>query len=198
MSRAGRGPLAALREAATTLRAVDARFALVGGLAVSVRGEVRFTQDVDLAVAVQSDEEAEALVRRLGARGYTAVTTVEQRATGRLATVRLTTPKALILDLLFASCGIEPEIVAAAETLPVPGAGRLPVATREHLVAMKVLSAVDERPHDRVDLCALLAHPVDLGVVRAALALIQTRGFGRRQDLNVKLDAALGWAGRTP
>jgi hypothetical protein len=37
-------------------------WALVGGLAVSVRTEPRFTRDVDLAVAVFDDNEAEALI----------------------------------------------------------------------------------------------------------------------------------------
>jgi hypothetical protein len=47
-----------------SLRPRGKRFALVGGLAVSVRAEVRFTRDVDLAVAVSSDAEAESLVHR--------------------------------------------------------------------------------------------------------------------------------------
>lgn len=41
----------------------DARFAIVGGLAVSVRTEPRFTRDADVCVAVDDDREAEDLVR---------------------------------------------------------------------------------------------------------------------------------------
>jgi hypothetical protein len=37
---------------------------------VSVRAEVRFTRDVDLAVQVSSDAEAEAVVSRLAGNGY--------------------------------------------------------------------------------------------------------------------------------
>lgn len=37
-------------------------WAIVGGLAVSVRTEPRFTRDLDLAVAVSDDQAAEALV----------------------------------------------------------------------------------------------------------------------------------------
>ncbi len=47
------------------LREGAARFAVVGGFAVSVRVEPRFTHDIDVAVAVQTDAEAEALVQRL-------------------------------------------------------------------------------------------------------------------------------------
>jgi hypothetical protein len=53
------------------------RFALVGGLAVSVRAEVRFTRDVDLAVHVLDDADAEQLVYDLRLIGYTAVASVE-------------------------------------------------------------------------------------------------------------------------
>lgn len=45
-------------------------FALVGGVAVSVRAEPRLTRDLDVAVAVSDDAEAEELVRSLVARGY--------------------------------------------------------------------------------------------------------------------------------
>jgi len=45
-------------------------FALVGGLAVSVRTEPRFTRDADLAVALASDAEAQALIRELRAHDY--------------------------------------------------------------------------------------------------------------------------------
>jgi hypothetical protein len=41
-------PEDALADAVRELRRLEKRFALVGGLAVSVRGEVRTTRDVDL------------------------------------------------------------------------------------------------------------------------------------------------------
>lgn len=44
-------PDEALVAVAARLRHHRIPFALVGGLAVSIRGEVRFTRDVDLAVA---------------------------------------------------------------------------------------------------------------------------------------------------
>ena len=44
--------------------------AVVGGLAVSVRVDPRFTRDVDLALAVKSDKEAEQVVRALIQSGY--------------------------------------------------------------------------------------------------------------------------------
>lgn len=53
------------------------RFALVGGLAVSVPAEVRFTRGVDIVVLVGDDAEAESLTYELRLAGYTAVDSVE-------------------------------------------------------------------------------------------------------------------------
>jgi hypothetical protein len=87
-------------------------FALVGGFAVSARTEPRLTRDADLAVRVTDDRDAEALVRALQGRGWRVVAAVEQDAAGRLATVRLAVAgedvHGAVVDLLFASSGIEP------------------------------------------------------------------------------------------
>jgi hypothetical protein len=107
-----------LHRIAADLERSNVEFALVGGLAVSVRTEPRFTRDADFAVAVADDAEAEALIRRLRGCGYEIEALVEQDAVGRLATVRLAVTGDAggpIIDLLFASSGIEPVIVAEAE-----------------------------------------------------------------------------------
>jgi hypothetical protein len=78
---------AQLRRIDVELRTIGIAFAVVGGLAVSVRAEPRLTRDADLAVAVLDDQQAEELVRLLQQRGYNVVAAVEQAATGRLATV---------------------------------------------------------------------------------------------------------------
>ena len=44
------------------LHHAGASFAIVGGLAVGIRTEPRFTRDADMAVSVAGDQEAEALV----------------------------------------------------------------------------------------------------------------------------------------
>jgi len=113
-----------LKQAAAHLDSLGSTRALVGGLAVSARAMPRTTRDVDVAVAVESDAAAGAFVFALTQRGYQSVTVVEQRATGRLATARLRVPgtSRLLLDTLFASSGIEPEIARSAEALEIlPG-----------------------------------------------------------------------------
>jgi len=72
-----RGVKDALSRMTTDLSSAGRGFALVGGLAVSVRTEPRFTQDVDLAVATTDDTAAEQTVNGLIGGGYDVVTTVE-------------------------------------------------------------------------------------------------------------------------
>ena len=110
----------ALRRINSDLSQARVPFAVIGGLAVSVRTEPRFTRDADLAVALSTDAEAEALIHTLRARHYGIEAVIEQEAVGRLATVRLTLssePRSPVVDLLFASSGIESEVVADAELM---------------------------------------------------------------------------------
>ncbi|HEY5960778.1 MAG TPA: nucleotidyl transferase AbiEii/AbiGii toxin family protein [Polyangiaceae bacterium] len=181
----------ALRDVASDLTALGRNFALVGGLAVSARAEIRFTRDVDLAVAVTDDADAERLILALKGLSYQIRATVEQDAVGRLATVRLLSPAEVKVDLLFASSGLEAETVARAEWVE-QGTGKLPVARAEELVAMKVLSADERRLQDHLDFRSLITvGSVDLDTVRSNLELIETRGFARMQDLQAKLELML-------
>lgn len=162
---------------------------MVGGLAVSVRAEPRFTRDVDLAMAVANDADAEALVRSLVASGYRVIASLEQEAVGRLATVRLQSPsegpEGVVVDMLFASSGVEPEIVRASEVLEALPGLPVPVARVGDLLALKVLSNGPERPQDQIDIVALLrlADEAEMGRARQTAALIVERGFGRGRDL---------------
>jgi hypothetical protein len=169
------------------------RFALVGGLAVSVRAEVRFTRDVDIAVAVADDSEAESLTYELRLAGYLAVASVEHETRHRLSTVRLMSPSGVKVDLLFASSGIEAEIVDRATPIDFEGAGSVPVANAEELLAMKVLSMTDTRLQDRIDAQHLLQFTpnLDISRVREHLSRITDRGYAREQDLEAKLAVVL-------
>ncbi len=186
---------------ATMLRAfADARdlgfpWALVGGLAVSARVEPRLTRDVDLAIAVDGDATAERIVRDLIARGYEMVAGIEHQTTGRLATVRLRPHHAgaagALVDLLFASSGIEPEITARAEPMEIAPRIEVPVATRADLIALKLLARDDRnRPLDYDDLVRLIGTASDreLSMARDAIALITTRGYARSKQLADDLD----------
>ena len=186
---------AALRRIASDLGRHGCRWSLVGGFAVSARAEPRFTRDVDVAVTVAGDPEAEALARSLLADGYRLLASIEHDEAGRLATVRLGCPVGagddVIVDLLFASSGIEPEVVQASENVEIVAGLTLPIAAAGHLIALKLLARDDDtRPQDLSDLRALraVATPADLAAAREAVRLITERGFGRGRDLVAALD----------
>jgi hypothetical protein len=165
-------------------------------LAVAARAEPRTTRDLDVAIAVAGDREAEKIVLALRGRGYREIPTgavMEQKDVGRLATVRLLVPEGegedeeegLIADLLFASSGVEPEIVAAAEKMMLMQGVAVPVVRSGHLFALKVLAG---RAKDLQD-CQFLwrcMRPEDLQEARETLELIAERGFHRGKNLNAE------------
>lgn len=98
------------------------------------------------------------------------------------------------MDLLFASSGIEPEVVADAEPIELLPQLRMRVAKTGHLIALKVLSRDDvQRPQDLADLRALLrvGSPGELARARQSLELIATRGYHRGRDLTSEMERLL-------
>ena len=185
-----------LANAVADLNAEGVRFALVGGLAVSVQIEARFTRDLDFAVACLDDPQAERIVAALQRRGYTLETVLEHETRHRLATVRLLPPEAdgsaAMIDLLFATAGIEPEVVADSTPTTLPGGVHAPVARIGHLIALKLLASDEvRRPQDQVDIANLVraADESETDRARRAVRLIVERGFHRGRDLECDLDA---------
>jgi hypothetical protein len=170
------------------LKALKIRWALIGGMAVALRAIARTTQDVDVAIAVRSEKEADNLVRSLHFRGYHDQPLDPMRwqtDQDRLAMIRLLAPgeepSRIAVDLFFDSSGVEEEIVAAAQTLRILPGVYVPVATTGHLIALKVLAGRDK---DRADVRSLLAR-ADLRErerARETLVLIERRGFHRGKE----------------
>lgn len=191
---------AALIRLNADLRAIEARWALIGGLAVSARAEPRTTRDIDVTVAVADDQEAERTVHRMTRLGYSIDTHLEQETTGRLSTVRLLMPgdhAGILADLLFASSGIEAEVAAEADLYEVIPGLFVPLAKTGHLLALKILALrpdrPQERPQDFSDIRELLkvADEQELRRARIALDLISRRGFDRKKNLEAELEEQL-------
>jgi hypothetical protein len=144
---------------------------------------------VDIAVVVDTDEHAEALVRALTSYGLRTAGLIEQEAVGRLAMARLSTDDGLSVDLLIASSGIEAEVVASAETLEVVRGMLLPVARTGHLIALKLLSVAPGRETDAADLRSLAAVATadEWNLASEAVTQIHKRGFARGRQLDAEL-----------
>lgn len=126
--------------------------ALVGGLAVSLRGQPRVTVDVDMVMAIDV-EEALAIERQLEASNFRPlfddVATVIETAFILPLRHRSTGVK---VDLAIELSGFERQLVERAEKCLVAGA-EIPVATAEDLLIMKCLAG---RPRDEQDLEGLV------------------------------------------
>lgn len=173
-------------------------WAVVGGLAVGARSVVRFTADLDLAVAVDSDQEAERLIRRATQAGYELAALLEHEPSGRISTARLRPPgetsESLFVDVLFAASGIEGEVARDAERFSIFEGLTAPIARTGHLIAMKLLSREERRrPTDFDDLDSLLAvaDETELARARESVALIVDRGHARGRDLARELEEAI-------
>lgn len=182
-----------MREVVTWLAANGSRYALIGGLAVSFRTIERFTKDIDLVIAVENDQQAETCVRELAGLGYQVQTLLEQTQHGRIATVRMIKAHegSVFVDLLFASSGIESEIVAGAEPIEVFENLPIAVASLPGLLALKVLSVdPNSRPQDVIDIKNLLteASSEDLQEAARLLQLVHDRGYNRRKDLQTEFE----------
>ncbi|MBY0493580.1 MAG: nucleotidyl transferase AbiEii/AbiGii toxin family protein [Cyanobacteria bacterium] len=190
--------LRTLRDTADALRERNQPFALVGGLAVSIRCEPRFTRDIDLAVAVDDDAVAEGLIADLIARAFTLQLSLEHAALGRLAAVRLVPPGGtaggVVVDLLFASSGIEADVCAAAEVMEIAAGLSVPVAAAGHLLVMKLLARSAQRPQDDIDAQALVRvlDATERARAKTAAARIEKIGANRGKPLRQDLEALLG------
>jgi hypothetical protein len=99
-----------------------------------------------------------------------------------------------IVDLLFATCGIEQEIIDEAESLEVDEGFRVLVARTGHLLAQKLLSQhPTKRPQDIIDAVQLARQAGKDEQDRAwrSVRLITERGYARDKDLQADLQALL-------
>jgi predicted nucleotidyltransferase len=181
-----------LGRVAKRLDTLGVRWAVIGGIAVSSHSEPRFTRDIDVAVSVKNDDDAEKITLDFRQSGMHILAMIEQEAKERLATVRLkvNVNSEVIADLLFSSSGIEPEIVEAARVMRVFTHTQAPVAQIGHLIALKVLSQSEARVQDLLDLQNLLpvADETERNRAREAVRLITERGYNRGKNLESELE----------
>lgn len=143
-----------LLDAAEFLEAQGISFAVIGGIAASLRGEPRTTADVDLIVAIGIEPCRRLLDTALDASPFgplfpevaevmeqTFLVPLRHRQTG------------IRVDLALALSGFEKQAIQRATSESIAG-GSLPVATAEDLILMKTLAG---RPRDVEDVERMVA-----------------------------------------
>jgi hypothetical protein len=190
--------LSEIRRIADDLNAAGIRWCLVGGLGASVYAEPRTTKDIDVVVAIDSEQAMEQLKDFLASKGYRSPSILmhihpTQRMGWRLL---LASPRCgdVPLDILSNACGIEHQIAKQSVRLEVLPGVWLPVAALGHLIAMKVLSQHDvSRLQDRVDLMVLLkvAQLEDIELAKVALTEIAQAGYSNNRNLVDELERTI-------
>lgn len=136
-----------LGEVAAILEHVGARFAVIGGLAVSAHSEARATKDIDLAVVADA-ETSERLTGEMSRAGFAARM---HGPPGPGAVIRFSRTGAdgitRWVDLLFAGTPFEERAVSRARLARVLNR-ELPIASVEDLLVYKLVAG---RPQDVVD-----------------------------------------------
>lgn len=154
---------AALAEVVSVLDGVGIPYALIGGLAVSLWGEVRATLDIDLALWVNEDripETVNALCARLAPLPKDPVGFVQSTRV-----LPVMTSQGVRADLIFGALPAERELVERARERDARGL-RVRVASLEDLLLTKLAS---ERQRDYDDARRLLKRfgaSLDAGYLR--------------------------------
>lgn len=140
------------------------RYALVGGLATTMRGRPRFTQDVDILLEVPQLSLAP-LLEDLSRRGFTldVATVVREFVRDHLTAFRFGTVR---IDWLKPMLPLYSRALADATELPWTEGHTLRVATAEGLILTKLVAF---RQQDQADIETLLAAnqaDIDVALIR--------------------------------
>jgi len=182
-----------LAELQRVFAALGLRWFLFGAQAAILYGVARLSADVDITVDL-GDKSSREIVDALAAAGF------ELRVADAAGFVEATRVLPFVhqasripVDVVLAGPGLEDQFFAGTRE-HVIGEVRVPVASAEDLVAMKVLAG---RPRDVGDVEAILrvhGDALDLHRIRTTLGLLEA-ALDRR-DLMSELDRMLGLARR--
>jgi hypothetical protein len=174
-----------LADAAAFLENEGVPYALVGGMAVSLRGQPRVTADVDMVIAVDVDR-ALALIERLGQSKFRPLFDGIEEVVERAFILPLRHRSTYVkLDLAIGVSGFERQAVARAQPVEVAGSP-ISVATAEDLLIMKVLAG---RPQDEQDVTGLVSAQGERLDWDYCLAVATELGESLGQDLAGRINA---------
>jgi hypothetical protein len=179
-----------LRDLGAAIRDVGARWYLFGAQAALLHGASRLTADVDATVAWDRSD-MKPLLAALRAHGFE-LRPAPPDFIERTRVVPLVHRSGIQTDLVLGGPGLEELFLSRAVERDVEGV-RVPVATAEDLVAMKILAGRAKDLDDVRSLLAANSGQLDLAHIREVLGALE-RALDR-SDLNAALDAALSDVG---
>jgi len=159
----------AIRELHEFLTSHGIAYALIGGVAVQLWGEPRYTQDIDLTVVLDMSRERE-LVHAITTHFEPRISDADTFALdNRVILVR--SGSGCPIDISLGLPGYEEEVISRAVSVDFgPGAEGIKVCTAEDLIIMKLVAA---RPRDMDDAEGIVIRQqgqLDADYIRARLA----------------------------
>jgi len=136
----------AAKEVCDYLTSMNWTYCIIGGLAVIRWGEVRFTQDADIAVLAGFGEEAEfaeSILKRFESRISDAF---QFAVANRVLLIK--SSSGVAIDITFAALPFEKEMMENASPYTFTSGLSLPVCSADDLFIMKAFAA---RPKDWID-----------------------------------------------
>lgn len=163
------------------------RYALIGGLATTLRGRPRFTQDVDVLLDVPQ-VALPGLLDELVERGFTldVATVVRQFVHEHMTSFRFGVAR---IDWLKPVLPLYDHALSAATSLPWTDGHTLRVLAPEGLIVTKMVAF---RPQDQEDIRTLLAanrREIDVDLIRREWAAVAEGEDDRTRWLNAELSA---------
>jgi hypothetical protein len=134
-------------------------YALIGGIAASLRGEARATADVDLVIAADVDRTLQ-LLQALEKSSLTPLFSGVEEVVRRAFILPLRHRRTGVkVDLALGMSGFEQQLISRAQTVAI-GSHLVRLATAEDLIVMKLLAG---RPRDQQDVEGIvLVHGTEL------------------------------------
>ena len=130
----------ALSRLSAALTELGMRYALIGGIAVILRGHDRATQDVD-AVVLDADESLPTMLEVFQRHGLVPRLSDAEAFAKRNRVILLRAPDGTGIDVSMGALPFEEEIVERATRENLTDVIAMPVATAEDLVIMKLVAA---------------------------------------------------------
>lgn len=183
-----------LADLAPALAEIDAAWFLFGAQAAIRYGVARLTADVDVTARLAPGTSAEQMAGALERHGFS------RRFAGQdfMAKTRVAPfvhdATAMPVDIVIAGPGLEDQFLVRAVSTDIEGI-RVPVATAEDVVVMKVLAA---RPKDLEDVVAILASAAAFDAAYARTTLQMLSDALGQSDLVPAFDTARAKATRRP
>jgi predicted nucleotidyltransferase len=161
-------PFAAIRDMLRWFKSARVSGAVIGGVAVSIQGHPRYTQDLD-ALVVLDDSNWPAFIAPAAKFGFSArVPDVLEFARQTRMLLLLHDPSGVPLDVSLGCLAFEEELIERAQPVKLRRL-TVPIAAPEDLIILKAVAA---RPQDLADIDIVLSagHRLDLGRIRKTVA----------------------------